>query len=70
MNATKELNSIGRLCGLLQRSPNEIRKAADELGITAAVRINAVDHFDGTSADLLFEHFRKQTPTAETADGK
>jgi hypothetical protein len=58
MSTTLEIDSIGRLAGIVQRHPSEIRRAADELNIPPALVINGVSHFDAQSCQRLAEYFR------------
>ena len=53
---TIDIDSVGRLCGLFQRSPRSIREAAVALGVKAAFRINGVPHYTSEQTDLIAQH--------------
>lgn len=57
---TTELESIGRLCGLLQRTPNAIRTAADSIGEMPVLVLNGVAHYSTEQAERIAAHFRTQ----------
>lgn len=45
--------SIGQLAAHLQRSVRNIEAAADSLGISPAMRLNGVVHFDGEQVERI-----------------
>lgn len=55
---TIEIDSVGRLCGLFQRSPKLIRETAVALGIEPAFVINGVPHFESEQTERIAEHLR------------
>ena len=62
MTATIEIESVGRLCGLFQKSPKSIREAAASIGINPSHIINGVPHFTPEQAERIAEHIRDQEP--------
>jgi hypothetical protein len=61
--------SIGQATALVQAMPADIRRAANELGIQPAVKINLIDHFAESDLQRIAEHLRSQ-PTATTQPPK
>lgn len=53
---TIEIESVGRLCGLFQKSPKSIREAAASIGIEPSHIINGVAHYTSRQAELIAEH--------------
>lgn len=60
MSTTAELNSIGYVCQLVQRTPRAIHAAAEALGIEPTVKINGVPHYDADQLELLNDFFKDQ----------
>ncbi len=58
--------AIGRAVSILHAMPNRIRAAAGELGISPAIKINGVEHFDETDVDRIGRHL-EQTSTPQAA---
>lgn len=50
---TKDLLSVGKLVELTQKSPQEIQRALDELGIEPDLRLNDIDHYPRDAANKL-----------------
>ena len=63
--STIEIESVGRLCGLFQKSPKSIRLAASSIGIEPAFRINGVDHFTPEQAERIADRLREGTPCSK-----
>ena len=59
MQAQQEYHSTGHLCQLLQRSPREVSRAAEEMGIAPALKLNGIGHYDADQTESLIAHFRK-----------
>ena len=57
---TVEIESLSRVCGLLQRSPKAVREAAASLGIEAAFKINQVPHFNVEQTERIAGYFRQR----------
>lgn len=57
--ATHDYRSLGHLCSELQVSFRKIEKAATELGIAPAIRLNGIVYFDGEQTERLTQHFRE-----------
>ena len=60
MQTTQEFHSVGHMSALMQRSPREIGKAAELLGVKPAMKLNGVDHYDAEQLEQLLEHFREK----------
>lgn len=63
MNAIAEFTSSSMLCALVQRSPREIAKAANALGIVPALALNNVQHYSSDQVDQIVKHFRENQST-------
>jgi hypothetical protein len=50
--------AIGKAVSILHVMPNRIR-AAGELGISPAIKINGVEHFDETDVDRIGQHLEQ-----------
>jgi hypothetical protein len=58
MSTTISAVSIGQAAALIQAMPSRIKAAAEELGITPAMRINMVDHYSEDDLQRIAEHLR------------
>lgn len=58
MNVAHEIVSLGRLAGEIQYPLAALRKAATELGMTATLTINGIDHFSVEDAERIAERVR------------
>ena len=58
--ATIEIESVGRLCGLFQKSPKSIREAAVSIGICPAFVIDGVVHFTPEQAEKISEYLQSE----------
>ncbi len=56
--------AIGKAVSILHVMPNRIRAAAGELGISPAIKINGVEHFDETDVDRIGRHLEQSQPQA------
>lgn len=52
------LESIGHLCQSLQSPFARIRRVVDALGISPAVTINGVEHFDEQQCEQIADYLR------------
>ena len=57
---TIEIVSIGSAAAQLQKPMTVIRRAADELGILPAYRINEIPHFAAADLERIAEHLDRQ----------
>ena len=62
VKAARDFFSIGQLAAHFQISVRAIEKAAGELGIVPAMRINLVSHFDGQQVEALRAHLEPRIP--------
>lgn len=60
MSTTQSLTTLGCLCQMLQRSPDTIRKAMQELSITPAMIINMRAHYADEDVERIREHLARQ----------
>jgi hypothetical protein len=58
--AKHDFTSIGTLAGTLQVSVRRIERAAGELSITPAMRLNGIPHFDGEQVERLTRHLHRE----------
>jgi hypothetical protein len=56
--------AIGKAVSILHVMPGRIRAAAGELGITPAIKINGVEHFDETDVDRIGQHLEQSHRTS------
>lgn len=61
IEATRDFISIGQLAAHLQRSVRQIERAAADLDILPALRLNMVPHFDGEQVKRLTDELRRDT---------
>lgn len=57
---TKDLISIGTLASQTRATVRAIEAAAEALGITPAMRLNLVIHFDGNQAEQITSYLDGQ----------
>ena len=50
--------SLGQAAALIQAMPSAIRKAAEEMDIKPALRINMIDHYDEHDIERIAEYLR------------
>lgn len=55
----KDYQSIGQLASTLRVTVRAIERAADQLGISPALRLNLIPHFDGEQVARLTDHLRR-----------
>ena len=55
-----DLLSIGKLCELLQASPNQIERAAQRGGVRPSLRLNGVPYFADLALDPIRRNLRKR----------
>lgn len=60
--------AIGKAVHILHVMPNRIRAAAGELGITPAIKINGVEHFDESDVGRIGQYLEQQQPHAAGAN--
>ncbi len=58
MTLPESIASIGHVAANLQRSPEQIRLIASRLGITPAVLINEIAHYEESDLQQIAEAFR------------
>ena len=58
VQATHDYTSIGQLAALLQKPVRAIERAAAELELQPAIRLNHVPYFHGEQVELLTGHFK------------
>lgn len=56
--------AIGKAVSILHVMPSRIRAAAGELGITPAIKINGVEHFDETDVGRIGQYLEQSQPQA------
>ena len=58
--------AIGKAVSILHVMPNRIRAAAGELGITPAIKINGVEHFDESDVGRIGQYLEQSQSAGAT----
>ncbi len=59
MTPTQSIISVGQAAALLQAMPQRIKAAALEIGVSPAMVINGVTHFDERDLERIGERLRE-----------
>jgi hypothetical protein len=59
MTAKESIISLVQLCSLCNAMPGRIERAANELGIRPAMRIDGRDHFTEADGQRILTHLKK-----------
>ncbi len=63
----QDISSIGHLASHLRRPVSSIHAAANRLGLSPALRINGVPHYDAASAERIAASLARPDRPAQTS---
>ncbi len=57
----RDLLSTGKLCELLQATPNRIERAAELAGVSATLRLNGLSYWDDAGVEAIRSKLAERT---------